>query len=607
MLHRNVLGAAFLALGFIAPSALAAPPADPLVLENIKELGKRGGEIRTLIPKSNDTKLLVVYGYARLIGYTTDLELMPDILKDVTIDEDRIFTFHLREGHKWSDGSPFTTEDFRFFWEDVANNEKLRPTGPPIQMLVNDKPPLVEALDERTIRYSWDEPNPFFLPALAATAPLFIYTPAAYMKQFHADFANADELAAKVKESGSRDWAQLFGRMGHQYKLSNPDLPTLQPWQLMTRPPAERFVAERNPYFHRVDVNGVQLPYADRLIMTVVEGKLIPVKVGGGEVDLQARGLQFKDATFLKENEERSDMVTRLWTTAVGSELALYPNLNANDPLWREAFRDVRVRRALSLAIDRHAISQFLYFGIAKPANNSILPQSPLYRPEYAKAYTELDIEKANALLDEAGYTERDGSGIRLLPDGRPMEIVVETAGSNIQESDMLELIGGMWREIGVQLLNKPGQVEVLRNRIFSGETLMTVGTGIENGVPTAMTIPEAFAPTNQIHYQWPKWGQHYETKGSAGEAPDLPEAQQLFDLFTQWKEAGDQESRAKIWDQMLAIWTDNVFTIGTVNEVRQPVSVKTTLANVPEDGLYNWEPGAFFGIYHPDTFWVRE
>ena len=52
----------------------------------------------------------------------------------------REFTFKLRPGHKWSDGAPFTTEDFRYFWEDIANNKELTPGGPNIELMVDGKP-----------------------------------------------------------------------------------------------------------------------------------------------------------------------------------------------------------------------------------------------------------------------------------------------------------------------------------------------------------------------------------------------------------------------------------------------------------------------------------
>ena len=134
----------------------------------------------------------------------------------------------------------------------------------------------------------------------------------------------------------------------------------------------------RNPYFHRVDQGGQQLPYIDRFVMQVIDPKLIPIKTGAGETDLQARGLDFKDYTFLKQSEARSGLRTLLWPEGRAAHLALYPNLNASDPVWRGLFRDLRFRQALSLGLDRDAINQFLYFGLAEPANNTDPAGEPL-------------------------------------------------------------------------------------------------------------------------------------------------------------------------------------------------------------------------------------
>ena len=61
---------------------------------------------------------------------------------------------------------------------------------------------------------------------------------------------------------------------------------------------------------------------------------------------------------------------------------------------------------------------------------------------------------------------------------------------------------------------------------------------------------PRDFAPTSQgDQLQWPKWGQHYETKGEAGEPPDLPEAKRLIDLYDEWITASE-EREAEIWQR---------------------------------------------------------
>jgi peptide/nickel transport system substrate-binding protein len=570
-------------------------------------VGKQGGELNTLVGRAKDTRLLVVYGYARLVVMNDKLDMVPDILERLEVEDGRIFTFYLRKGHRWSDGAPFTSEDFRYYWEDVANNEQLAPSGPPATLKVRGALPQVDFLDETTLRYSWPEPNPFFLPALSGATPLFIYRPAHYLKQFHGRYGDQDFIDAQVEAAGARNWAQLHNRLGNLYKFNNPDLPTLQPWFNSVAPPSQRFIAKRNPYYHVVDELGQQLPYADRFILNVVGGALIPAKAGAGDSDLQARGLNFADFTFLKESEKNSDYSVRLWRTVRGSQLALYPNLNANDPMWRKLIRDVRFRRALSLAIDRTEINQVIYYGLSLEGNNGVLPDSPLYEPANHVAWAQLDLDKANALLDEIGLKERNSDGIRLLPDGSPLEIIVETAGENTEEVDVLELIHDSWMQAGVKLFTKPSQREVLRNRIFSGETKMAMWFGYENGVPSADMSPEEFVPIHQQSYHWPKWGQYAETGGASGEAVDMELPKELLRLNQAWMRAKTRAERGEIWRRILKIHADEVYTIGLVAQVPQPVVVSNKLRNVPKEAMYNWNPGAQFGIYRPEGFWLDQ
>jgi peptide/nickel transport system substrate-binding protein len=569
--------------------------------------GRHGGELRFLMSRAQDTRMMVVYGYSRLVRYNAKLELVPDILEDVRNEGEKVFTLKLRRGHRWSDGHPFTTEDFRYWWVDIANNKKLSPVGPPKDLMPDGKKPKVEIIDDVTIRYSWPVPNPYFLPKLAGASPLFIFRPAHYLKNFHEKYADKTKLEEAVRNANVRGWHQLHNRLDNQYRNDNPDLPTLEPWVLQTRPPADRFMFVRNPYFHRVDAQGNQLPYIDRVVGTVADGRLIPPKTGAGEADLQARNISFSDFTFLRRAAKRNDFSVHLWNTAKGAHLALYPNLNVSDPVWRTLNREVRFRRALSLAINRHEINQVVYFGLAVEGQNTVLPASPLYRPEYRNAYAKFDKQEAKRLLDELGLKKRDGRGVRLLPDGRPLEIVVETAGEDSEQTDVLELIHDSWLDVGIKLYSRPLQREVLRNRVFSGQTVMTIWFGLENGIPTAEMSPDELAPMSQQGMQWPKWGQYVETGGSSGEKVDDPAAAELAELIHVWEHAETREERARVWHRMLAIHADQVFSIGLVAGVKQPVVVSNRLRNVPVEGIYNFDPGAFFGIYRPDMFWFAE
>ena len=580
------------------------PSVEPLD-QDWQEPGRYGGRLRTLMAKARDLRQLYVYGYARLVAYDAQLELRPDILEKVDNEADRVFTLHLRPGHRWSDGQPFTSEDFRYWWEDVAKNDALSPAGPPIALQVDGEAPTVEILDETTVRYSWSRPHPTFMHLLAKARPPEMYMPAHYLKQFHERYADPGSLASKVEAARQRNWAALHNRMDSDYKGNNVEIPTLQPWMNTTAPPSERFVYVRNPYFHRVDPQGRQLPYIDEIVVQIAGGGIIPAKTGTGESDLQARYIRFDNYTFLKEAEKRTPIDVSLWQTAEGARLTLYPNLNVVDPVYQSLFRDVRFRRALSLAINRHEINQVVFYGLGLEGNNTVLPESPLFKPEYRTQWATFDLDEANRLLDEIGLTERDDRGIRFMPDGRPLQIIVETTGESTEESDVLELITDSWAQAGIALYSKPSQREVFRNRVFSGQAQMGIGKGLENGLANAAMTPIALAPASQNNLQWPRWGQYVETRGQAGEPPAMAVAKELMALYKRWRDTPEREARREIWHRMLALHAEHVLTIGLIAGIPQPIVASRRLRNIPEKGLYNWDPGAFFGIYRPDSFWL--
>jgi len=591
------------------------PPVNERVPEQLKivrfyddkVLGQHGGQLRLLMGKQKDIRQITIYGYARLVGYTPALELKADILESFEVLDNRVFTLHLRKGHKWSDGHPFTSEDFRYYWEDVANNPELSRGGPPKILIIDDELPRVEFPDKYTVRYSWSKPNPYFLTALAGALPLYIYKPAHYLRQFHARYQNQETLDKWMAKFKKRSWQSVHFNRDRPYKATNPDLPTLQPWVNQTQPPSERFIFRRNPFYHRVDENGRQLPYIDTIVVNIASSKLVPAKTGADESDLQARYLRMDNYTFLKTASKRSGFDVRLWQTAKGANMALYPNLNTNDPVYRKLLQDVRFRFALSHAIHRYEINQVVYFGLVQESNNTVLPKSPLFRSDYQTTGIEFDLDKANRLLDELGLEKRDDRGIRLLADGRPLEILVQTAGESTEQTDVLELIHDSWLRAGIKLYSIPSTREVFRNRIFSGDAIMSIWSGLPNALPNADSSPMDLAPTSKYQYQWPKWGSYYESGEQSGEAPEIPAARQLVELNDRWAEVQTQQQREAIWHQILAINRDQMFIIGLVNQVPHPVVVSEYLRNVPDKGFYDIAPGAYFGIYKPDTFWFDE
>ena len=601
--------AADIASGALPPMADRLPK-NPRVIDLAamgRETGRYGGTVRMVVGSAREVRLMPFYSYARLMGYDGDLNLQPDVLASCDAVDDRIYTLHLREGHRWSDGAPYTAEDFTYCWNDVLNNEVLYRSGLPVELQANGVPATFEVLDLLTIRYTFAGPKPDFLPNLAAPLPLLLALPQHYLKQFHEKYQTPEKLAEMVEAQKVDDWQGLHVKMSRQNRPENPDLPTLEAWRPRTAPPAEQFIFERNPFFHRVDQAGNQLPYFDRIVFNVSSSEIIPAKAATGESDLQCAGIGFTDYTMLKQAEKLHPLRVSLWRKTQGSSVALMPNLNCKDDVWRGLFQDVRMRRALSVAINRTEINKVLYFGLAQEAADTVLPESPLFRPEYASAWAQHDPALANALLDELGLTTRGGGNIRRLPDGRQCGIVVETAGESTLEVDVLGLIRDHYREVGIALYIRNSQRDVFRSRAMGGDQMMSVWQGLENAVPTADMSPDQLAPTTGDQLQWPVWGIWYASGESAGTAPDLAPAQELAGLFQDWLNSTTTEARAGIWHKMLAIRAEQVFTIGTVSGALQPVLRSSLMRNVPEEGLYGFEPTSFLGAYLPDTFFYAE
>ncbi len=595
--------------GLLPPVAQRLPETPRVI--NLKEMGRtpgrHGGTWRMLIGKSKDIKLVPLYGYARLVGFNQKFELEADILKSYEVQEGRIFTFYLRKGHKWSDGKPFTSEDFRYAWEDILTDKRLGRSGLRDVLLVDGKGPKFEVIDETTVRYTWQAPNPNFLPSLAAPIPIYLAMPAHYLKQFHKKYQSKEKLAELLKKNRVKKWYKLHKRMAREKKASNPNLPTLAPWVNTIAPPSDLFVFKRNPFFHRVDEEGNQLPYFDEITLAVGTGSLIPAKTGSGDADLQARNLNFVDYTHLKIGEKRNNYSVRLWKSGKGSAVTLLPNLNVKDPLWRKTLRDVRFRRALSMGINRYEINQILFFGLARESADTMLPQSPLYDEKYQKAWSANDPDQANKLLDEMGLVKRDSEGFRLFPNGNRIDIIVETAGEDTLQSDILELIQDQWQVIGLKLIIRGSQRDVMRRRAIAGLAIMTIWNGLDNAVASPDMAPYELIPSSESSLQWPQWGMYYASKGKKGEKPDLPAVNELLEYANMWKRATSSGEKAEFWARILRISSDQVFSIGIVNGALQPVVVNNRIQNVPEVAIYAYSPTSYFGVYLPDTFWFKK
>ena len=287
---------------------------------------------------------------------------MPNIARGWEVSPDgRVTTLLLRRGMKWSDGQPFTADDFVFWFEDLYQNKDVVPIPLPV-MTINGKPIAVRKVDASTVQFV--APDPYHaLPIVLASVwgvghharygrfGLGGFAPAHYLKQFHPKYASKADIDKKVAELNVDSWVTLLKNRNNA--SVNPDLPVVTPWKTTSPINTPRFVLERNPYSIWVDSAGNQLPYIDRIQMTLGENlEIINLRAIAGEYDSQARHIDIGKLPVLLENQQKGGYRVYLDPSDQGADVG-----SDVQPELREGPRDREVAQLARLpdrAVPRH-------------------------------------------------------------------------------------------------------------------------------------------------------------------------------------------------------------------------------------------------------------
>ncbi len=542
------------------------------------EAGSYGGELRMFFTGTEgggDYVILLCEPLLCAPGIG-DENIRGNILEKFEIsDDNKVFTFHIREGLKWSDGEPVTTEDIRFAYEDVLLNEELTPIFPPTFRSGGSsigKPMELEILDEYTFRISFEDRYGSFLRMLAIEGWAGygdLLKPSHYLKQFHIKYTPLENLEPLIEKEGfgPGEWWRLFAAkdFSSHWRQSRPDAvgcPVLAPWVLSPSTTSEVLVYERNPYYWKVDIEGNQLPYIDKVIgYRVQDLETALLKILAGEVDF-TRASNITQLSLLKANEQKGGYKIYLLDKHTDGA-PVYLSLTYKDPVWREVVWDVRFRRALSLAINRKEIIDAIYYGFGEPTS---------YIP------SEYDLEEANRLLDEIGL-ERGSDGWRLGPDGKPFTINFETIG--IWEPDMIpvnELVLEYWKKVGVRATLKQIDPTLWEQRARqANEVQASVLWGAHD---------KGWQLSYGLDFASVLWDQWYETGGETGEEPPIW-YKNLLDLYYKTKRAavpGSPEYK-EADEKAKAIEYEYVPAIYITEKVKYPVIASAKLGNVPTSG----------------------
>jgi len=592
---------------------------DPLVVKPLREIGKYGGTWRRGFTGPFDTSnghraaqndKLLYWDY-------TGTRIVPNIARAWEVSADgKVTTVSLRRGMKWSDGAPFTADDFVFWYQDMYLNKELIPV-PLTVMTINGKPISLEKVDATTIRFVSPEPY-HALPMVLASVwgighqarfgrdGLGGFAPAHYLKQFHPKYVSSDELGKKLGELKFENWVSMIKNRNDACR--NPDLPVVTPWKTVSPITTPTWILERNPYSVWVDTSGNQLPYIDRIRMTLGEQlEIINLRAIAGEYDSQARHIDISKLPVLLENQQKGAYRVYLDPSDQGADVGLMCNQSFDkDPEIAKWLGSREFRIALSHGIDRQQINETFVLGLGQ--TGSAAPgERTLYfpGPEFKTLHAAYDVKQANEMLDKLGLTKKDAEGYRLRSDGGGrLRVTLTTYIGFLPFTHIAEMIVEQWKKIGIR-----GEVQELERglataRVRGNEHEIYFET--QWGADNMHGHPPQFFPVDGGSPLGPLYGTWYSSAGVNGKTPP-PRMRELMEKYRKTFSAKDQE-RIRLAKEVWKIALDEVWLIPVVSN--SPASqgvrvIKTNMGNIPER-LWNSAVSDNPHIAHTETWYFK-
>jgi ABC-type dipeptide/oligopeptide/nickel transport system permease component/ABC-type transport system substrate-binding protein len=567
---------------------------EPVVYRGVDGIGQYGGTWVQSGGAGSVVNLATRQSACTLLRWSPQgFPIVPHVAKSVEAAPDyKTFTFRLRKGMRWSDGAPFSADDVLYWWKHEATDKRVMAQPPPY-MFIRGKLGNVEKVDDLTVRFTFPESHGLFLMHVATFyGAQIIGSPAHYLKRFHPDpqIGDAAEIA---KLQVIRRLPSARDVYLHLKAETNPEHPRLWPWLYHKYRANAPFSFVRNPYYWMVDEAGNQLPYIDRLYSIEVAKDMATPSILSGQFPITIN--KTVDYTLLMSGREKGNYRTYRWIRADASDAMIHVNLNRRvdadkpDSKWKhQLLNDKRFRQALSLAINRAAIIEANYFNETLPAQCAPHPGWFFFHERAFKAYTQFDPAAANKRLDEIGLTRRDLEGMRVAPDGTGLTFFLNHCSWLNPATS--QFIVDDWARVGIRAVPRIRDTRLFYTEKNALQHDFTMWTGENEMVP--IIEPRTVLPSSPEANFALGFGRWYQRGGLYGDpsandpgciAPPADHSvRRAMELYEQIKATGDLAEQKKLFDQILDIQAENLWTIGLCTSPRYVVTVAHNFYNVP-------------------------
>ncbi|WP_042162182.1 ABC transporter substrate-binding protein [Paenibacillus gorillae] len=526
----------------------------------------------------------------------------PNVAKGYEVNEDStVFTIHLREGMKWSDGVPFTTDDVIFYWEHMLKKEtfgkKIYDAYYSVDPVTGEKALAeVKKVDNYTFTVTHKYPSVQFLERVAIDNKWF-FAPKHFHETILPEFVGDAKTLEITKSWGYEDPKVFLVETGY-YDWLHKEIPTLRAWMPTTDPNSDQFVMERNPYFWKTDAEGHQLPYIDRIVATKIQDPSQKV-LGTLAGDYNLVTFDARDFTVLKENEKKGNYRIIPWTQPAWSSAGIQLNQTTPDPNLRKLFQDIRFREALSIGVNRVEISEIVTNGLGETVQASVPEGVMGYQEGWKDQWTEFNPERANQILDELGLTKRDKDNFRMNADGS--ELTLTVIESSTDSAPFLELLKKYFEDMGLKTNLKVVDGGTHFDMKYANQIPITT----ENiSVANVAFRPDTLVPLRVITPWFGHYGLYSQSGGKEGVKPEGDVAK-ILEYWDKIKASKTQEEIDQYADEIVKLHMKNQWVIGYAGPTPVLIAASNNLHNIPGKMIWADEYRSL-GHGHPSQFFIK-
>lgn len=461
-----------------------------------------------------------------LLEQNDDLEFEEGIAKDWDINDDQTeITLELEDDVEWHDGEPFTADDVVFTYQSIASPGYIEAGGvrqeyanklvgyEEFESGETDEFEGVVAEDDYTVTFKFEDPNVTILEDVS-----FSIIP----KHVFEDIP----IEEMPEAPETLDAGEVIGTGPFQFT------------EMLER---EQYVLEKNNDYWKGE------PYLDKIVWKIVEQSVMLGLLEKGEIDFLADPNGVPPADFDDVDEidnieiiEQTDFGYQLMGFKMNHRTSSDVEEGTLDPdNWEpnEDMDEKLVRQAMAYAVDREQIVDKLLLGHGTVINAPIAQQFWAYDEDAAHEY-EYDPDKAEELLDEAGYVDADGDGYRNTPDGEEWVVNFNYPTGNELRERVAPILADFYEEIGINIdLRQPKEMSAYVDELTDDDTdwdLYLIGWSLGSGDPDPSGLW-----TTKAGYNFSRWdnSDSDELIAKAMQAPDAFEQSYREEKYSEWQE----------------------------------------------------------------------